>query len=177
MKRSIFFFILIIVILMGCSSVEISKKEEVYKETALPLEISNTVKESDIKRIEWNKTASTFNTGTRSDMFGNKMKLGIIGPELKTGKIDKWMWHFWGIKEGKLTIVRYNKKSSIVKPVLYDVSSKKYYWTRDGLGSEVNGADSHIPSNVLLNESGKWAFLVYIDDKLFDILVMDIKQE
>ncbi|SFE92139.1 protein of unknown function [Bacillus sp. OV194] len=176
MKRSIFFFILAIAFLMGCSSAEISKKE-VYKETALPLEISNTVKESDIKRIDWDKTATTFNTGTRSDMVGNKMKIGIIGPELKTKKIDKWMWHFWGIKEGKLTIVGYNKKSSTVKPVLYDVNSKKYYWTKDGFGSEVNGADSHIPSNVLLNESGKWAFLVYIDNKLFDILVMDIKQE
>ncbi|ANC77506.1 hypothetical protein ABE65_012135 [Fictibacillus phosphorivorans] len=174
MKGSISFFILAIAFLMGCTSEEVSKKE-VNKETALPLEISNTVNESDIQSIDWNNTATSFNTGTRSDMVGNKLKIGIIAPELKAKKIDKWMWHFWGIKEGKLMIVGYNKKSSTVSPVLYDVDSKKNYWTKDGLGSEVNGADSHIPSNVLLNESGKWAFLVYIDNELFDILVMDLK--
>jgi hypothetical protein len=172
MKKIMFCFILAFALLMGCSV----NKKEVYKETALPLEVSNTVKDSDLKRIDWNKTATTFNTGTRSDMVGNKMKIGIIGSEIKTNKIDKWMWHFWGIKGGKITIVGYNKKTSTVEPVLYNVNSKESYWSIDGLAGEVNGADSHMPSNVLLKESGKWAFLVYINNKLFDILVMDIKQ-
>jgi hypothetical protein len=51
MKKIMFCFILAFALLMGCSV----NKKEVYKETALPLEVSNTVKESDLKRIDWNK--------------------------------------------------------------------------------------------------------------------------
>ncbi|SNT29615.1 hypothetical protein SAMN05444672_11336 [Bacillus sp. OK838] len=34
-----------------------------------------------------------------------------------------------------------------------------------------------MPSNVALPKAGKWALLVYIDGKLFDTLVMDIKEK
>jgi hypothetical protein len=39
--------------------------------------------------------AMEFDTGTRSDMVGNKNKLGIIGPYLKPNKVEK-MWKFLG---------------------------------------------------------------------------------
>ncbi|MFJ7995276.1 hypothetical protein ACIQY5_24570 [Peribacillus frigoritolerans] len=42
-------------------------------------------------------------------------------------------------------------------------------------GGKINGADASLPSNVDLPKAGKWALLVYIDGKLFDTLVMDIK--
>lgn len=81
------------------------------------------------------------------------------------------MWHFWGIDQGKFTIVGYNQDTSTISPVLSDGS-----WSRTGVSSgKMNGADASLPSNVELPKAGKWALLVYIDDQLFDTLVMDIK--
>lgn len=162
-------FLLSLFVISGCQS---SKDQEVQKpiKVSLPNDIPNFVSEKDFEKIDWNRTATEFNTGERSDMVGIKNKLGIIGPELKPKVVEKWLWHFWGIHKGEFTVVGYNQDTSKISPVLSDGA-----WSRNGLGGgKVNGADASMPSNVVLPEAGKWALLVYIDDKLFDTLVIDV---
>lgn len=137
----------------------------------LPKDIPSFVTEKDLKNMNWDKIATTFNTSTRSDMVGNKDKLGIIGPELKPNEPNKWMWHFWGMNKGEFTVVGFNRDTLNISPVLSDGM-----WSRNGIGGgPINRADSSMPSNVLLPEAGRWALLVYIDGKLFDTLVIDVK--
>ena len=91
---------------------------------------------------------------------------------MKSAKVEKWMWHIWGVEEPenkKLTIVGFHKETEAVHQILIDG------WTK-GLGGPNNGADAHIPSNVKISESGDWAILLYIDEKLFDILVYEINE-
>lgn len=155
-------------VLSGCTSTTVNPNK-----ISLPEDIPNFVTEKDFKKIDWDRTAVTFDTGTRSDMVGNKNKLGIIGPELKPNEAGKWLWHFWGIEKGEITIVGYNQDTSTISPVLSNGS-----WSRMSIGGgEMNGADASLPSNVELPKAGKWALLVYIDDQLFDTLVMDIKEK
>ncbi|MFE1243463.1 DUF4871 domain-containing protein [Fictibacillus sp. NPDC058756] len=154
--------------LIGCSS------DNKVKDFTLPNDIPNFVKENDLKGIDWEQKATFFSTETGTKILGNKMKLGLLGPEFKVNTEGKWMWHFWGVQNGDVTVVGYNKDNSI-KPVFYDVESKDFFWTKDGIMGEVNGADAHLPSNMLFEKSGKWALLVYINNELFDTLILELK--
>ncbi|WP_139368025.1 hypothetical protein [Priestia abyssalis] len=174
MKVKIFFtaFLLCLFVISGCGSSKVQEVPNTDK-FSLPKDIPSFVTEKDFEKIDWDRTAIQFDTGERNDIFGNKNKLGIIGPELKPKEVEKWLWHFWGIDQGEFTVVGYNEDTSKISPVLSDGA-----WSRNGIGGgKVNKADASMPSNVVLYEAGKWALLVYIDGKLFDILVMDIKSE
>ncbi|WP_148359469.1 hypothetical protein [Peribacillus simplex] len=158
-------------VISGCDSSNV-KDVQNTNEFSLPKDIPSFVKVKDFEEIDWGRKAIEFDTGERSDMFGNKNKLGIIGPELKPKEVEKWLWHFWGIDSGEFTVVGYNQDTSKISPVLSDGT-----WSGNGIGGgKLNGADASNPSNVVLPEAGKWALLVYIDGKLFDTLVTDINQ-
>jgi hypothetical protein len=160
-------------VVSGCTTTKVQEPQNPNK-ISLPEDIPNFVTEKDFEKIDWDKKAMEFDTGERSDMVGNKNKLGIIGPELKPNEVQKWMWHLWGVDKAELTIVGFNKETKTVRPILFDRDTDNWYWTGKGKAmGAVNGADAHMPSNVEVPEPGKWAFLVYTDGKLFDILVMD----
>jgi hypothetical protein len=166
--RNIYIFLtfVLFIVLTGCDS-KVDKESITLN---LPKDIPSFVTEKDFEKVDWDRTVTEFDTGTGSDMVGNKNKLGIIGPELKPNEIEKWLWHFWGINKGEFTVVGYNQDTSKITPVLSDGA-----WSRNGGdGGRIEGADASMPSNVVLPEAGKWAFLVYIDGKLFDTLVMEI---
>ncbi|KAA9022960.1 hypothetical protein F4V44_14200 [Niallia endozanthoxylica] len=163
----VFIVLSMIFLAAGCST-----NGTVENKLSLPKNIPDFVQKGDFEKIDWDRTVTEFDTGTRDDMIGNKNKLGIIGPKLQPSKVEKWLWHFWGIDKGELTVVGYNKDTSKITPVLSDGD-----WSRDGIGGgKIEGADASIPSNVILPEAGKWALLVYIDDKLFDTLVFKINE-
>jgi N-acetylneuraminic acid mutarotase len=56
---------------------------------------SNSVEKA--KEEQW-KVSPTFSTDYGA-MFGKEGKIGIIGGEVKAGKEQKWMWHFWGSED------------------------------------------------------------------------------
>ena len=162
-----FTFLSMLFLLVGCST-----NKPVESKLDFPEDIPDFVQKSDFEKIDWDRRVTEFDTGTRDDMVGNENKLGIIGPELKPNKVEKWLWHFWGIDKGELTVVGYNKDTSKITPVLSDG-----VWSMNGIGGgKIEGADASMPSNVVLPEAGEWALLVYIDGKLFDILVYEIKE-
>ncbi len=161
-------FLSVLFWVVGCST-----NETVESKLTLPEDIPDFVQISDFEKVDWDRTVTEFDTGTRNDMVGNKNKLGIIGPELKPNEVEKWLWHFWGIDKGKFTVVGYNQNTSKITPILSDRA-----WSRNGVGGgKIEGADASMPSNVVLPEAGTWALLVYIDGKLFDTLIMDVKDK
>lgn len=164
----VFVFLSVLFLVGGCST-----NETVESKLTLPEDIPDFVQKSDFEKVDWDRTVTEFDAGTRSDFVGNKNKLGIIGPELKPNEVEKWLWHFWGIDKGEFTVVGYNQDTSKITPVLSDGA-----WSRNGVGGgKIEGADASMPSNVVLPEAGTWALLVYIDGKLFDTLVMDVKDK
>ena len=165
MKRITMMLILLsMFIVVGCTS-----DKAVYSKTVLPDNIPNFVREGDFETINWERKAVEF--GDRG-IIGNKNKSGVIGAGMPSLNGQKWMWHLWGIENArntKLTVVGFHKESETVHQILIDG------WTT-GLGGANNGADAHIPSSVKMPESGEWAILLYTDEKLFDILVYEIKE-
>ncbi|MFJ3390279.1 MULTISPECIES: hypothetical protein [unclassified Lysinibacillus] len=151
----------VLLLLVGCTMHE--------KAVTLPKDLPDFVQESDFKSIDWDKKAVEF--GERG-IIGNEDKSGVIGANMPSLNTQKWMWHLWGIAEGrdtKLTIVGYHKDSKTVHPILVDG------WTI-GLGGPVNGADAHRPSSVKIPKPGEWAILLYINESYFDTLIYDIHE-
>ncbi|MBM7694762.1 hypothetical protein JOC77_004239 [Peribacillus deserti] len=178
MCKKVVTWIVTAVLLLGlaaCSNeAETAPAKDEKSKVQSPIDTPEFVKNKDIDKIEWDKPAVTFMTNTNSEMLGIPNKLGVLGPGLKKGEIQKLMWHFWGKERGEMTVVGYHRKSSAVHPVLWDVDTKSSYWKAGRISGQNNGADAHMPSNVLLHESGTWAFLVYLDDQLFDTLVLEV---
>jgi hypothetical protein len=134
-------------------------------------DIPSFVKEADFKQIDWDKMVTKIGSNGNSDILGNPNKVGYIGPDLLTKKIDKWLWHFFGKTQGKLTVVAYHQETSTKAPVL------KSGYTTEFSGGALYGADATMPSNVSLPAPGKWALLVYIDEELFDTLLISVKEK
>jgi hypothetical protein len=149
---------------VGCTS-----DKAVESKTVLPDDIPDFVREIDFETIDWERKAVEF--GDRG-IIGNENKSGVIGADMPSLNRQKWMWHLWGIEnfgDTKLTVVGYHKESETVHQILING------WTTELSGAN-NGADAHTPSSVKIPKSGEWAILLYNDEKLFDVLVYDIKE-
>lgn len=176
-NKLLFCFIFVLVFITGCNVLnEESKKSEVSVDgptISMPEGIPSFVADRDFKEIDWNRTATEFDTGTGKDMFGYKDKIGIIGQEFKADQVEKWMWHIWlkDTDKAEMTVVGYHQDSSKIIPVFSDGA-----WSKEIIGGvKVNDADLSTPSNVILPDNGKWAFLVYLDGKWFDTMIIDFK--
>lgn len=159
---NLFFLTVILgIIISGCT-------EE--KKVALPDSLPDFVLESDIGMIDWDRQAVEFD-----GMLGNQNIVGVIGADMPSLDGQKWMWHLWGIDEeldSEFTVVGYHKESQTVHPILINGNNG---WSIT-LGGENNGADAHAPSSVKFNDQGEWALLLYVNDELFDIIVLTINE-
>lgn len=121
----------------------------------------------DVGEPSW-EVSSTFQSG-RYTMMGVEKKAGFIHPGFIAGKGNKYMWHFWGDKselDGKLSIMAVKRGDEQLIPVF---SGK--------LGGPNNGADRHIPSTMMLPQAGMWRLLLFIDDKLFESIVVEVAEK
>jgi hypothetical protein len=126
------------------------------------------VKEADFQGIDWDRTVTKVGSNGTSDIIGNPNKVGYIGPALQPDHVEKWLWHFYSETEGKLAIVAYHQETSAKANILTTG------YTTEFSGGALYGADATMPSNVSLPSEGKWALLVYIDEELFDTLVIEV---
>ncbi|MGD6802622.1 hypothetical protein [Rossellomorea aquimaris] len=133
----------------------------------LPENIPGFVEQQDFEEIDWNRKAVNFNGG----IIGNENISGVIGIDMPSLTPQKWIWHLWGNKTSDLTVVGFHESSQTAYPIL----DNGWKWTMQ-LGSAVNGADAHVPCAVTIPKPGKWAFLLYDGDELFDVLVYEIEE-
>ena len=152
-----------IFLVVGCSP-----NEKIESKLILPEDIPGFVEESDFEKIDWDKKAVPFN----DNIIGNENKSGVIGADAPSLSDQKWMWYLWEIENPeatKLTVVGLHRETGTVHQILTTG------WAIN-LAGENNGADAHAPSSVKISKSGEWAILLYIDEKLFDELVYEIKE-
>jgi hypothetical protein len=127
---------------------------------------SNNVEKA--KEEKW-EVSPTFSTDY-GEMFGKEGKIGIIGGEVKSGKEQKWMWHFWGTKdisykEWEVKAVKQNSNEEI-NPVKF--KDEKLVPRDDNI-------HGHARSMVSFPASGLWKVQVYIDNKFFDEIIVEVK--
>ncbi len=147
MRRFVFGIVLAILFLSGCAN-----QEEYQKKTQISWDIS-----------------PTFQSGGY-EMRGIPDRLAIIDTPFMAGQSQKYMWHFWGSLDevtGKLTILAEHQDTGKKVPLLqkvYIIPAKPN-----------NGADNHVPSQMSLPSKGLWRLDAYIDERLFDSIVVQVK--
>lgn len=114
-------------------------------------------------------------------LAGEKDKVGfLVGPyqneqglildeqPIVAGKGNKYMWYFWGSKK-ELT------GSFNVMGVKEGTTQEIEVFSARSVGSPLNGADAVIPSSMVLPEAGMWRLNVYIQDKLFSSITIQVE--
>lgn len=160
--------------LFGCNDMN-ETEETITHSVSVEKEPPVSVDKEIIQNIDW-EVSDPFKSSSYI-MRGIPEKVGFIDEPFKKNSAQKYMWHFWGdIPDGKLTVVAIKKGRNDIFPALI-VSSfedEQYVWTYESPAGPNNGADAHLPSNMKLNEKGKWALLVYIGDTYFDTIVVEV---
>lgn len=121
----------------------------------------------NVGRPSW-KISTTFKSGSYM-LRGIEGKVGIIDPGFIAGQGNKYMWHFWGETEelqGELSIMAVKQGDD----KLLEVFKAK------SLGGANNGADRHIPSSMSLPESGLWRLIPFIDGRMLESIVVEVKE-
>jgi hypothetical protein len=110
---------------------------------------------------QWKPSPSFMSNGR--EMRGIQGKIGILGPSFSAGKVNKYMWHFWGdrivLDSGKVKIVAIKKETGEKVPALIldaGTSAERKVWEYGGVWGPNNGADGHMPSNMSLPSPGIW---------------------
>lgn len=147
MRKAVYGIILLFLFLTGCAT------QEEYQEKT---------------QTDW-KVSPTFQSGGY-EMRGIPGRLAIIETPFVAGQSQKYMWHFWGSLDevtGKLTILAEHQDSGKKMPLLqkvYIVPAKPN-----------NGADNHLPTLMSLPSKGLWKLDVYIDERPFDSIIVNVE--
>lgn len=116
-------------------------------------------------------------------MIGIQGNIGLLGPDFIAEKENKYMWHFWGTEDEinqqpfRVEAIDLNTNKKI-QTLLSDAGTKneQLVWEYNGeLGGPNNGANAHLPSNMVLPSSGLWQLNAYLGGKLKGSIIVDVK--
>ena len=160
--------VLFLMSLVGCENIDENEDREVSPNFSLPV---------------------TFGDGTKGEylLIGEEGKVGFLVGSGKTGeaveekfianKASKYMWHFLGEIDrisGDFKVVGIDKEGK-EHPVLLSGNDKVWQYSNGSI-SPNNGADSHIPSNMVFPTSGLWKLEIYFNDKIFEEIVINVEE-
>lgn len=147
--------------------------------TQIPQNIERAT--TDVQNDNW-QVSPMFMSQDR-ELIGIEKKIGILGPKFIAGKGNKYMWHFWGDKDvlysAKVKVVAINKETGEKVPALIENTgtvSESKVWEYSGTGGPYNGADAIMTSNMSLPKQGIWRLDIYINDKFFASIVVEVQQ-
>ncbi|MDR6879819.1 DUF4871 domain-containing protein [Bacillus sp. 3255] len=104
---------------------------------------------------------------------GVENRIGFIDAGFEAGKVQKYMWHFWGTDEqlnGPFEVKAVKEGSD----TLITVFASDPLSSANALGGELNGADRHLPTSMMLPEAGRWRLLPYVRGMLLDPIVVQV---
>lgn len=105
---------------------------------------------------------------------GIENQVGFIDPGFMAGKVQKYMWHFWGTEEhlnGPFEVKAVKEGSD----TLITVFSSDPLSSANALGGAMNGADRVLPTSMMLPEAGRWRLLPYVRGILLAPIVVEVK--
>lgn len=125
------------------------------------------------ENVKW-KVSPMFKSGAYM-MIGQPGRIGFIYDDQEVSRFylqkeQKYMWHYWGTKEelqGPLRIMATSKETGEQITVLEAAM---------GPAGSNNGADAHHPSLMSLPSPGLWRLDVYMAEKYFDSVVVEVHE-
>lgn len=134
-------------------------------------EVSDDYDTAFLTKERW-ELSPTFSISHGREMVGYEGKLGLLGGPLVENEISKHMWHFWGegLRDKRLSVIaQHELTGGEINPLVNSGFEL--------LAGENNGADYHLPSHMTFPFAGMWRLDVYLDDELFDSLVVQVEEE
>lgn len=202
MKKAVVFlaFFLLLTTMLGCSSGEKQNKDQVKdvkKALATSKDGSDTVNKEDTKQVNNKERLSSAKKRDQHDNGNWKVDPVFIHPWDEEGSKKEGPIKLSG-KKGKLAFVEadgpfiagnprkimwliWRKEQDLVPPFEVIGTSKatgeevKLLYL-EGLGPPHMGADYHIPTLVELPTPGLWRMDVFINNKLYDSIVVDVQE-
>ncbi|MEW9674018.1 hypothetical protein [Ammoniphilus sp. 3BR4] len=150
-------FLLLAFILTGCSTETGTKKEQSWAESATFVQ--------EFVNQDGQKIENVFRIGDNG-----KLGFGEYGPFV-AGKVQKYMWHFWGDKETltkPFKVIGVNKETG-EKINVFEVMGQNI--------APNNGADHHLPSSMMLPSKGLWRLEAYFGDELFGNVIVNVQEK
>jgi hypothetical protein len=149
MKKTLITIILVMLLLL----IVVNVNDKNAKET-------NEISEQDLE------ISPKFEVGEHT-MIGKKSKLGIIETTFVSGKEQGVYWLLWG-KTNDLVkgTFRLTAKTEGSQPITLADNQAIAYGTK--------GADAQVPTVITIPSSGLWKFNVYINEELFESIVVDV---
>jgi len=136
------------------------------------------------KSVSW-ELSTEFKSSEGDYLLGEEGKVGLIGPQFEAGKVNKWLWHFWGdektIEGGDFQVVAIHKETGEKEMALVENAGAqnvnkvwsygKLFYSPNG----VRGSGSSMPSNMSLSKPGIWRLEISIGNTYFGEIVVDVK--
>ncbi|MEO2078268.1 MAG: DUF4871 domain-containing protein [Bacillus sp. (in: firmicutes)] len=150
--------------------------------TSCGISANKQKKETD----EW-ALSGTYKDKDGRIFIGEKEKLSILLPS--SGKFikdtpDKYMWLFWGkeqeLENKKLKVLAIQKDNEKQEPIFLQSNDNPVKSTSPAgslIVGKIHSADAHLPTLMSFSQSGIWKLRVYIDKKLIDTLVINVKDK
>lgn len=120
----------------------------------------------DVQEPSW-ELSSTFNSGTFR-MRGTEGRIGIMEAGFRGGRNNRYLWHFWGNEQelgGTFKLMAVQQESGELKELIPSAP----------LNKGINGADRMVLTSISLPSSGRWQLMAYIDDRLFDSIIVEVR--
>lgn len=158
---------LLLITLVGCNNIDKKKTRELSCTFSLPVTLDDGIEGEYLLIGEEGKVGFLIGSGKKGEAVEEK----IIA-----NKANKYMWHFWGDKDsisGDFKVVGTDKEGK-EHPVLVSGDEKVWQYSNTSI-SPNNGADSHIPSNIVFPKSGLWKLEIYFNEKLFWEIAINVK--
>jgi hypothetical protein len=143
--------------------------------------VTDEHKKAEVRDNKGWEQSSLFESASYS-MIGKEGHIGFIYDEKKVtrfypGKVQKYMWHFWGdIPEGDFKVVATREKSGKKEKAL--VAGKRKVWSiGEPSKGKHNGADASLPSHMSLPAPGLWKLDAYIGEELFGSIFVKVHKK
>ena len=104
-------------------------------------------------------------------LVGNKEEIGFTGPfPILAKETQKYFWFYFGktdIYDKPVKVVAIKKGTQELVDILSSPST--FYKS-----AEVSPGSVNMPSHLKFPSAGKWRILIYIDEKLYDSIVVEV---
>ncbi|MBY6036673.1 hypothetical protein KUV80_08415 [Fictibacillus nanhaiensis] len=139
---------------------------------------------------EW-ALSTTFTSDNAKTLIGDRERLGILGPEFITGKIDKYVWHFFGghneieiISNGDFKVIGIHEETGMEEQVLVEnvgTVNEKQVWQyeipeQSPLSGDTEVGSIHaITSHMKFSKPGVWRLDVSFGGKRAGSIIVEVK--
>ena len=158
---------LFLMTIVGCNNIDKKETREVSSTFSLPITLGDGTEGEYLLIGEEGKVGFLVGSGKKGE---------VVEEKIIANKANKYMWHFWGDKDsisGDFKVVGTDKEGK-EHPVLVSGDDTVWQYSNTSI-SPNNGADSHIPSNMVFPTSGLWKLEIYFNEKLFGEIVINVE--